>query len=111
MYSVSTPFSISSLKPRVVDSKSPASSSSCSVSSSSGSKLGSCRALMDLGGGDHKPNVVIGEAGYVLEDVPHLSDYIPDLHVRHYFFLLSYCRLNFYLLLLLLLFFLRKKKS
>ncbi|KAK4354663.1 hypothetical protein RND71_026857 [Anisodus tanguticus] len=24
--------------------------------------------------------IVIGEAGYVLEDVPHLSDYIPNLH-------------------------------
>ncbi|KAF3442937.1 hypothetical protein FNV43_RR16855 [Rhamnella rubrinervis] len=31
------------------------------------------------GGGDHKAKVVMGEAGYVLEDVPHLSDYIPDL--------------------------------
>ncbi|XP_062090947.1 ATP-dependent 6-phosphofructokinase 3-like [Humulus lupulus] len=28
---------------------------------------------------DQKHKVVIGESGYVLEDVPHLSDYIPDL--------------------------------
>lgn len=28
-----------------------------------------------------KPKIVIGDGGYVLEDVPHLSDYIPDLHV------------------------------
>ncbi|XP_027175895.1 ATP-dependent 6-phosphofructokinase 3-like [Coffea eugenioides] len=26
-----------------------------------------------------QPKIVTGEAGYVLEDVPHLSDYIPDL--------------------------------
>jgi hypothetical protein len=29
-----------------------------------------------------KPKIVRGAAGYVLEDVPHLSDYIPDLPVR-----------------------------
>jgi len=29
-----------------------------------------------------EPKVVTGPAGYVLEDVPHLSDYIPDLPVR-----------------------------
>ena len=28
-----------------------------------------------------QPKIVTGEAGYVLEDVPHLSDYIPDLPV------------------------------
>ncbi|XP_078149862.1 ATP-dependent 6-phosphofructokinase 6-like [Carex rostrata] len=27
-----------------------------------------------------KPKIVIGDGGYVLEDVPHFSDYIPDLH-------------------------------
>lgn len=32
--------------------------------------------------------VVNGENGYVLEDVPHLSDYIPNLPVR--FFLLDF---------------------
>ncbi|KAL6140792.1 hypothetical protein ACLB2K_059085 [Fragaria x ananassa] len=26
-----------------------------------------------------QPKIITGEAGYVLEDVPHLSDYIPDL--------------------------------
>lgn len=29
-----------------------------------------------------QPKMVTGNAGYVLEDVPHLSDYIPDLPVR-----------------------------
>jgi hypothetical protein len=28
-----------------------------------------------------EPKIVTGEAGYVLEDVPHLTDYIPDLPV------------------------------
>lgn len=28
-----------------------------------------------------EPKVITGPAGYVLEDVPHLSDYIPDLPV------------------------------
>lgn len=27
------------------------------------------------------PKVVVGEGGYVLEDVPHLIDYLPDLPV------------------------------
>lgn len=30
---------------------------------------------------DSGPKIVAGEAGYVLEDVPHLSDYIPHLPV------------------------------
>ena len=29
-----------------------------------------------------EPKIVSGEAGYVLEDVPHFTDYIPDLPVR-----------------------------
>lgn len=29
-----------------------------------------------------KVKIVHGDAGYVLEDVPHMSDYIPDLPVR-----------------------------
>lgn len=32
-----------------------------------------------------KPKVVTGTAGYVLQDVPHLSDFIPDLQVRRRF--------------------------
>lgn len=31
-----------------------------------------------------KKKIVHGDAGYVLEDVPHLSDYIPDLPVRFF---------------------------
>lgn len=33
----------------------------------------------------YKRKIVTGSAGYVLEDVPHLSDYIPDLPVRRRF--------------------------
>ncbi|ONH97891.1 hypothetical protein PRUPE_7G216700 [Prunus persica] len=45
-------------------------------SSGSGHKVGSfSRSLME-----NKPHkVVVGDAGYVLEDVPHFSDYIPHL--------------------------------
>lgn len=48
-------------------------------SSGSGHKVGSfSRSLME-----NKPHkVVVGDAGYVLEDVPHFSDYIPHLPVR-----------------------------
>jgi len=28
-----------------------------------------------------EPKIVTGDAGYVLEDVPHFTDYIPDLPV------------------------------
>lgn len=31
--------------------------------------------------GNSQPKIVTGEAGYVLEDVPHLIDYIPELPV------------------------------
>lgn len=33
-----------------------------------------------------QPKIVNGPGGYVLEDVPHLSDYIPDLAVRIIYF-------------------------
>lgn len=36
-----------------------------------------------------KPKIVTGPGGYVLEDVPHLSDYIPDLPVSLFFFINS----------------------
>lgn len=41
--------------------------------------------------GNHKAKIVTGQAGYVLQDVPHLSDYIPDLPVSRRFssFLIS----------------------
>lgn len=32
-----------------------------------------------------QPKVVTGTAGYILEDVPHLTDYIPNLPVRRCF--------------------------
>lgn len=32
--------------------------------------------------GNSKPKIVNGDYGYVLEDVPHLTDYIPGLPVR-----------------------------
>lgn len=34
-----------------------------------------------------QPKVVTGDHGYVLEDVPHLTDYIPNLPVCYFFFL------------------------
>lgn len=37
-----------------------------------------------------KPKVVSGPAGYILEDVPHLSDYIPNLPVRRRFWVLCF---------------------
>ena len=45
--------------------------------------------------------VIQGEAGYVLEDVPHLTDYLPDLPVS---VSLSFFSLNstFYLLIYML---------
>lgn len=63
------------------------------MSLGSDSKVRSSRVmgLNGGGGGDHKPKVVMGEAGYVLEDVPHLSDYIPDLPVRRRFFPFFLC--------------------
>lgn len=30
-----------------------------------------------------EPKLITGEGGYVLEDVPHLSDYLPDLPTFH----------------------------
>ncbi|CAN0901417.1 ATP-dependent 6-phosphofructokinase 3 [Linum grandiflorum] len=32
------------------------------------------------GNGQFKPKIAEGDYGYVLEDVPHLTDYLPDLH-------------------------------
>ena len=43
-------------------------------------KVGSSLAPMGTFG-NAQPKIVTGDAGYVLEDVPHLADYIPDLPV------------------------------
>ena len=70
------------LKHRVVDS---------STSSSSEKRLesgpGFSRVVMAGSDSDNfsKPKIATGSSGYVLEDVPHLSDYIPDLPVRRRF--------------------------
>ncbi|XP_058067505.1 ATP-dependent 6-phosphofructokinase 3-like [Magnolia sinica] len=40
-------------------------------------KVGSSKAMGSAG--KSHPKIVTGDAGYVLEDVPHLTDYIPDL--------------------------------
>jgi hypothetical protein len=48
------------------------------------SKLGS-EAIKKMG--LTEPKVVTGPGGYVLEDVPHLSDYIPNLPVSFSAFL------------------------
>nr|AIE47276.1 phosphofructokinase [Hevea brasiliensis] len=89
--------SISCLKPRFLESSKSAittsrnlSSSICfsaptsdSGSDSTFSMIGFSRASMSNvngnGNGNIKPKIVNGDFGYVLEDVPHLTDYIPDL--------------------------------
>ncbi|KAJ9167904.1 hypothetical protein P3X46_019494 [Hevea brasiliensis] len=89
--------SISCLKPRFLESSKSAittsrnlSSSICfsaptsdSGSDSAFSMIGFSRASMSNvngnGNGNIKPKIVNGDFGYVLEDVPHLTDYIPDL--------------------------------
>ncbi|XP_062148905.1 ATP-dependent 6-phosphofructokinase 3-like [Alnus glutinosa] len=60
-------------------SKSSSSSKNRSVSVVSGLRNGYSPVVMEASNGCKK-KVVTGSAGYVLEDVPHLSDYIPDLH-------------------------------
>ncbi|XP_058206676.1 ATP-dependent 6-phosphofructokinase 3-like [Rhododendron vialii] len=45
----------------------------------SNSNNGSVQLPMGSFPGNSQPKIVTGEAGYVLEDVPHLIDYIPDL--------------------------------
>ncbi|KAH7856107.1 hypothetical protein Vadar_032760 [Vaccinium darrowii] len=46
----------------------------------SNSKTGSVVQLpMGSSPGNSQPKTLTGEAGYVLEDVPHLTDYLPDL--------------------------------
>lgn len=45
-------------------------------------KVGSSRVPMGTFG-NAQPKIVTGDAGYVLEDVPHLADYIPDLPTYH----------------------------
>lgn len=54
-----------------------------------------CNGSM-TGSENSERKIVTGEAGYVLEDVPHLSDYIPDLPVRSSSSLDSLCFVHFY---------------
>ncbi|CAB4272478.1 unnamed protein product [Prunus armeniaca] len=54
---------------------SPSSSSSSSSSSPRENGFGDTMAISN----NSEPKIVTGEGGYVLEDVPHLVDYIPDL--------------------------------
>lgn len=56
---------------------SPTSSSSSSSSSPRENGFRGTMAISD----NSEPKIVTGEGGYVLEDVPHLVDYIPDLPV------------------------------
>ncbi|KAK9947874.1 hypothetical protein M0R45_003472 [Rubus argutus] len=71
---------IMSLKPpgsdsnSVVTPRSGGSRNSFTSFSGSGHKVGSPRVVME-----NKPKIVVGDNGYVLEDVPHFSDYIPNL--------------------------------
>jgi len=61
--------------------RSSSSSRNRSVSFVSGPRNGYLPVVMEASNG-FKRKAVTGSAGYVLEDVPHLSDYIPDLPVR-----------------------------
>ncbi|KAJ4835597.1 ATP-dependent 6-phosphofructokinase 3 [Turnera subulata] len=47
--------------------------------SGSGIKVGSPRSRVVMASTPSKPKIVTGDYGYVLEDVPHLTDYLPDL--------------------------------
>ncbi|KAA8534904.1 hypothetical protein F0562_029880 [Nyssa sinensis] len=66
---------ISALKLRNSD---HSNSKSATTNSSNGFVSFSSRSVMGPSG-KSQPKIVTGDAGYVLEDVPHLSDYIPDL--------------------------------
>ncbi|KAJ4708569.1 ATP-dependent 6-phosphofructokinase [Melia azedarach] len=73
--SVSFSSSSSSSSPSSSNIRSPTKSVSCSSFS-----IGSSTSSVSMGSpGNLKPKVVNGTNGYVLEDVPHLIDYIPDL--------------------------------
>lgn len=65
-------------------SRSSSSSRNRFVTVGSGPRNGNSPVVMEASNG-FKRKVVTGSAGYVLEDVPHLSDYIPDLPVRRRF--------------------------
>ncbi|KAM7509618.1 hypothetical protein LguiA_020071 [Lonicera macranthoides] len=69
--------SISALKLRGLD-RLNSNSKAVAPGSRNGLVKLSLRAAMSPSG-DSPAKVVTGDAGYVLEDVPHLSDYIPDL--------------------------------
>ncbi|KDP33769.1 hypothetical protein JCGZ_07340 [Jatropha curcas] len=84
--------SISCLKSRFLETSKPEISTSRNFSSSSisfsgptsdlgagFSSIGFSRGAMSSGNGNYKPKIVTGDYGYVLEDVPHLTDYLPDL--------------------------------
>ncbi|XP_050216994.1 ATP-dependent 6-phosphofructokinase 3-like [Mercurialis annua] len=77
--SLNFPFLQTSAKSRTANFKF---SSVCFTSRNSGSGSGfgsSITAAMSNGNGNYKPKIITGEYGYVLEDVPHLTDYLPDL--------------------------------
>lgn len=88
--------STSSLKSRFLQKPSQNSKQlSSSVSFSSSSSSSSCSDFRSptkaismaaaSNNGNSQRKIVTGAAGYVLEDVPHLSDYIPDLPVTCFF--------------------------
>ncbi|KAG0500430.1 hypothetical protein HPP92_000502 [Vanilla planifolia] len=59
------------------DLRSSLSSTKDTSSSTGGSRRRSGKEME--ANGKYQPKIVTGESGYVLEDVPHLTDYIPDL--------------------------------
>lgn len=68
------PSPVSAIKLRGLDR-----SNSKLLSSCSNSKNGTVVQLPMGTAGNSQPKIITGEAGYVLEDVPHLTDYLPDL--------------------------------
>ena len=84
MDSISSCSSVSAIKSRTFgtsDSKALTLNLRNGVTAFSNSKVGSSRVPPMGTSGNTQPKIVTGENGYVLEDVPHLIDYIPDLPV------------------------------
>lgn len=63
---------------QLADLKITHSGSSADIARSARSRLGSMEDITK-----YEKKIYQGEAGYVLEDVPHLADYLPDLPVSN----------------------------
>lgn len=65
----------------IISLKSPGSDSSSVCSNSFKCFSGSGHKVGSSGMENNKAKILVGDNGYVLEDVPHFSDYIPNLPV------------------------------